>query len=117
MRNLDKLSILTPDRGYGWEFLRHKFHFEVVKPMMENYTIGCHGLANNVFLDDTTPHQGSSIESTFFALRRKYGENVRARTCFGQVCELVLSTLSETSNSRLALQTHDFGRLNNPKIV
>jgi hypothetical protein len=51
---------------------------------------GWHGVANNVLLDDTTYHQRSNIESTFFALRRKYGEIVRARTWFGQFRELVL---------------------------
>jgi hypothetical protein len=41
-------------------------------------------------LDDTIDHQRSNIEATFFALRRKYGEIVRARTWFGQFRELVL---------------------------
>jgi IS5 family transposase len=89
-RNLDKLSILTADKGYDWELLRHKLRSEGVKPVIKYREFGWHGIANNVLLDDTTYHQRSNIEATFFALRRKYGEIVRARTWFGQFRELVL---------------------------
>ena len=89
-RNLDKLSILTADKGYDWELLRRKLRSEDVKPVIKYREFGWHGVANNVLLDDRTYHQRSNIESTFFALRRKYGEIVRARTWFGQFRELVL---------------------------
>jgi len=39
---------------------------------------GWNGVANNVLLDDTTYLKRSNIEATFFTLRRKYGEIVRA---------------------------------------
>ncbi|MDL0122139.1 IS5 family transposase [Halobacterium salinarum] len=89
-RNLDKLSILTADKGYDWELLRHKLRSEGVKPVIKYREFGWHGVANNVLLDDTIYHQRSNIEATFFALRRKYGEIVRARTWYGQFRELVL---------------------------
>ena len=89
-RNLDKLSVLTADKGYDWELLRHKLRSEGVKPVIKYREFGWHGVANNILLDDTTYHQRSNIESTFFALRRKYGEIVRAKTWFGQFRELVL---------------------------
>lgn len=97
-RNLDKLSILNADKGYDWELLRHKLRSEGVRPVIKYREFGWHGVANNVLLDDTTYHQRSNIESTFFALRRKYGEIVRARTWFGQFRELVLKCALETSN-------------------
>jgi IS5 family transposase len=89
-RNLDKLSVLTADKGYDWELLRRKLRSEGVKPVIKHREFGWHGVANNVLIDDTTYHQRSNIEATFFALRRKYGEIVRARTWFGQFRELVL---------------------------
>ncbi|WP_256533372.1 IS5 family transposase [Halovivax cerinus] len=89
-RNLEKLTILTADKGYDWELLRHKLRSEGVTPVIKYREFGWHGIANNVLLDDTTYHQRSNIEATFFALRRKYGEIVRARTWFGQFRELVL---------------------------
>lgn len=73
-RNLDKLSILTEDKGYDWELIRHKIHSEGVKPVIKYREFGYHGVANNVLLDGKTYHQRSNIESTFFALRRKYGK-------------------------------------------
>jgi IS5 family transposase len=89
-RNLDKLSILTADKGYDWEVLRHKLRSEGVKPVIKSREFGWHGVANNALLDDTTYHQRSNIEATFFALRRKYGEIVRARSWYVQFRELVL---------------------------
>jgi len=55
-RNLDKLSILTADKGYDWELLRHKLRSEGVKPAIKYREFGWHGVANNVLLDDTTYH-------------------------------------------------------------
>jgi IS5 family transposase len=89
-RNIDKLSVLTADKGYDWELLRRKLRSEGIKPVIKHREFGWHGVANNVLLDDTTYHQRSNIEATFFALRRKYGEIVRARTWYGQFRELVL---------------------------
>jgi len=89
-RNLDKVTILTADKGYDWWLFRQKLRAEGVKPVIKHREFGWTGVANNVLLDDTTYHQRSNIESTFFALRRKYGEIVRARTWFGQFRELVL---------------------------
>ena len=101
-RNLDKLDILTADKGYDWWLLRHRLRAEGVKPVIKHREFGWHGIANNVLLDDTTYHQRSNIEATFFALRRKYGEIVRARTWFGQFRELVLKCA--VRNVELALK-------------
>jgi len=106
-RNLDKLSVLTADKGYDWALLRHKLRFEGVKPVIKYREFGWHGVANNVLLDDTIYHQRSNIESTFFALRRKYGEIVRARTWVGQFRELVLKCA--VRNVELALDASTGG--------
>ncbi|AWB28524.1 IS5 family transposase [Halococcoides cellulosivorans] len=89
-RNLYKLSILTADKGYDWWLLRQRLRAEGVKPVIRHREFGWYGVANNILQDDTIYHQRSNVESTFFALRRKYGEIVRARTWFGQFRELVL---------------------------
>jgi IS5 family transposase len=102
-RNRDKLTILTADKGYDWELLRQKLRSGGVKPVIKHREFGWRGVANNVLLDDTTYHQRSNIESAFFALRRKYGEIVRARTWFGQVRELVLTCA--VRNVELALDS------------
>ena len=89
-RNIDKLTKVAADKGYDWELLRHKLRSEGVKPVIKYREFGWHGVANNVLLDDTIYHQRSNIEATFFALRRKYGEIVRARSWYVQIRELVL---------------------------
>ena len=89
-RNLEKVTVLTADKGYDWWLFRQKLHAEGIKPVIKHREFGWHGIGNNLLLDDTTYHQRSNVESTFFALRRKYGEIVRARTWFGQFRELVL---------------------------
>jgi IS5 family transposase len=99
--NVDKLIILTADKGYDWELLYHKLRSEGVKPVIEYREFGWHGVANIALLDDTTYHQRSNIEATFFALRRKYGEIVRARSCYVQFRELVLKCAAR--NVELAL--------------
>ena len=100
-RNLDKLTIVTADKGYDWELLRQKLRSEGVKPVIKYREFGWNGIANNTLLDDKTYYKRSNIESTFFAIRRKYGEIVRARTWFGQFRELVLKCAAR--NIELAL--------------
>jgi IS5 family transposase len=90
-RNLDKLSILVADKGYDWELLRYKLRAEGVKPLIKRIEYNWKRIAENALIDDTTYHQRSNIESTFFALRRKYGETVQAKTWYGQWRELVLT--------------------------
>jgi IS5 family transposase len=89
-RNLDKLNVVTADKGYDWELLRQKLQSVGVKPVIKHREFGWNGVANNVLIDDTTYHQRSNVESTFFAIRRKYGEIVRARSWYVQFRELVL---------------------------
>ena len=89
-RNLDKVTVLTADKGYDWWLLRQKLRAEGVEPVIKHREFGWDGVAGNVLIDDTTYHQRSNVESTFFALRRKYGEIVRARSWFCQFRELVL---------------------------
>ena len=89
-RNLDQLSIVTADKGYDWRLLRHRLRAEGVTPVIKYREFGWEGVANNALIDEDTYHQRSNVESTFFALRRKYGEIVRSRTWYGQFRELVL---------------------------
>lgn len=90
MRNLDRLSIVTADKGYDWDLLRYRLEAEGVKPMIKHREFDWKGTAENVLLDDTTYHQRSNVESAFFALRQRYGDTLWSRTWFGQFRELVL---------------------------
>jgi IS5 family transposase len=104
------LTILTADKGFDWELLRQKLRSEGVKPVIKHRKFGWHGVANNGLLDDTTYYQRSYIEATFFALRRKYCEIVRARTWFGQFRELVLTCAVRNIELALAGNRQSLGR-------
>jgi len=111
-RNLDKLSVLTADKGYDWELLRQKLRSEGVKPVIKHREFGWHGVANNVLLDDTTYHQRSNIEATF----SRFDANT-ARTCArepGSVSSAnsFSNVPSETPNSRSTALTGEFRHLN-----
>lgn len=89
-RNLDKLSTITADKGYVWWLLRNKLRAEGVKPLIRRREFGWEGVAENALMNDSTYHQRSNVEATFFALRQRFGGTLRARTWFGQSRELVL---------------------------
>jgi len=69
-RNLDKLSIITADKGYDWWLLSNRLREEGVKPLIRRREFGWEGVAENALMDDKTYHQRSNVESTFFALRQ-----------------------------------------------
>ena len=89
-RNLEKLSVVTADKGYDWWLLRNKLRAEGVKPLIRAREFGWEGIATNALMDDKTYHQRSNVEAAFFALRQRFGGTLRARTWFGQFRELVL---------------------------
>jgi len=101
-RNLDNLSTITADKGYDWWLLRNKLLAEGVKPLIRCREFGREGIAENALMDDTKYHQRSNVESTFFALRQRFGGTLRARTWFGQFRELVLKCA--VRNVELALK-------------
>ena len=100
-RNLDRLTKVAADKAYDWWLLRQKLRAEGVEPVIKHREFGWDGVANNVLLDDTTYHQRSNVESTFFALRQRFGDTLRARTWFGQFREVVLK--AAVRNIELAL--------------
>jgi IS5 family transposase len=55
-RNLDKLNILTADKGYDWWLLRQRLRAEGVKPVNKHREFSRHGIANNPLQDDTIYH-------------------------------------------------------------
>jgi IS5 family transposase len=91
-RNIENLETILADKGYDWELLRHKLHAEGVKTVIKHREHGDLDVAHNAMIDDTIYHQRSLIESAFFALKRRFGETVRARTWYGQFRELVLKS-------------------------
>jgi IS5 family transposase len=92
VRNLGNLETILADKGYDWELLRHNLHVEGVETVIKHREHGDLHVAHNALIDENVYHQRSLIESTFFALKRKYGESLRPRTWYGQFREIVLKS-------------------------
>ena len=90
VRNIDDLKTILADKGYDWDLLRHKLHGEGVKTVIKHREHGDLDVAQNALIDEQIYHQRSLIESAFFALKRRFGETLRARTWYGQFREIVL---------------------------
>jgi IS5 family transposase len=89
-RNLDRLGTVVADKGFDWDKLRHKLREEGIRPVIKHREFYSLDAAHNARIDDKTYHQRSIVESIFFALRKRFGSMVKARTWFGQFREIVL---------------------------
>jgi len=92
VRNIENLSTVLADKGYDWDLLRYILHSEGVKTVIKHREHGYLDIAENALIDDSIYHQRSLIESAFFALKRRFGETLRARTWYGQFREIVLKS-------------------------
>ena len=89
-RNIEYLSTVVADKGYDWDDLWRKLRENDVRPVIKHREFTSLDAAHNARINDETYHIRSNAESTFFALRRRFGGTLRARTWFGQFRELVL---------------------------
>lgn len=102
-RNFDRLTTITADKGYDWDDLRAKLRNHNIRPVIKHKEFWQLDKAHNARMDDDVYHLRSNIESTFFALKHRYGDRLRARTWFGQFRELVL--MAAVRNIELAVRT------------
>jgi len=91
-RNFDKLDTVVADKGFDWDDLRQKLREESIRPVIKHREFYSLDAAHNARIDDETYHRRSIVESIFFALRKRFGSVIRARTWFGQFREVVLKS-------------------------
>ena len=89
-RNLDNLGIVVADKGFDWDKLRQMLQEEGIRPVIKHREFYSLDTAHNAQINDKTYQQRSIVESIFFALRKRFGWTVKARTWFGQFREIVL---------------------------
>lgn len=89
-RNLDRLQIVTADKGYDWDDLRKELREAEVRPVIKHREFYPLDTAHNARHNDDIYHRRSIVEAVFFALKQRYSDTLRARTWFGQFRELVL---------------------------
>lgn len=102
-RNLDRLNTVVADKGFDWDDLRQKLRKEGIRPVIKHREFYSLDAAHNARLDDETYHQRSIIEAIFYALRKRFGSTLKARSWFGQFRELVLK--AAVRNIEHALKT------------
>lgn len=89
-RNLDQLDTVVADKGFDWDDLRQKLREEGIRPVIKHREFYSLDAAHNARIDDETYHRRSIVEAIFYALRKRFGSTLKARTWFGQFRELVL---------------------------
>lgn len=89
-RNVDRLDVLTADKGYDWQALRAMLRDHGVRPLIKHREFGSLDKAHNARLDDDLYHRRSVAECSFRVLKQRYGDRLCARTWYGQFRECVL---------------------------
>lgn len=89
-RNLNRLSILTGDKGYDWADLRTKLHDNDVRPLIKHREFDSLDKAHNARMDDDIYHQRSSVETQIRVINQRYGNRLAARIWYKQFKELAL---------------------------
>lgn len=89
-KDLSNVDTVVADKGFDWDELRQMLRSEGIRPVIKHREFYSLDAAHNARIDDETYHQRSIAESIFFALRKRFGSTLKARTWFGQFRELVL---------------------------
>lgn len=89
-RNLNDLGTVVADKGFDWDDLRQMLRENGIRPVIKHREFYSLDAAHNARIDDETYHHRSVVESIFFALRKRFGTQLKARTWFGQFREIVL---------------------------
>jgi IS5 family transposase len=102
-RNLNKLGTVVADKGFDWDDLRHMLRENGIRPVIKHREFYSLDAAHNARIDDETYHHRSIVESIFFAIRKRFGMKLKAKTWFGLFREIVLK--AAVRNLELSLTT------------
>ena len=99
-RNLDRLSVITADKGYDSMDLRRLLQAHGVRPAIKYREHGLLDYAQNRLQDDVYP-QRSAAETAFRVLKQRFGDRLQARTWYAQFRELVLRSAVKNIEDRV----------------
>jgi IS5 family transposase len=88
-RNLDRLSVLTADKGYDATDLRRLLQAHQVEPVIKRKEHGPIQYARNR-LEADVYRQRTAAETAFRVLKQRFGDRLHAHTWYAQFRELVL---------------------------
>lgn len=89
--NLDRLTVITADKGYDWADIRTLMRTNSVRPVIKHRVSDSLDKSHNARIDDDVYHQRSNVKSVIRILKQRYGDRVRARTCYGHFRELAIN--------------------------
>jgi len=88
-KNLDRLSVITVDKGYDSTDLRRFLQAHTIEPVIKRKEHGLLDYAHNRLQDDSYP-QRMAAETDFQVLKQRFGDRLHARTCYAKFREFVL---------------------------
>ncbi|MFC7060185.1 IS5 family transposase [Halovenus salina] len=89
-RNAESITVLTGDKGYDDQKLRHLARDHDVRPLIKHREFSSLHKAWNARLDTDLYHQRNMNETVNAAIKQKFGAFVRSRVWWKQFRELVI---------------------------
>ncbi|MFB6284231.1 MAG: IS5 family transposase [Halobacteria archaeon] len=89
-KNLDKINILTADKGYDSGKLRKNLRSNNIRPVIKHREFTSLDKAHNARIDDDVYHQRSNVESVFSSLKQRYNDRLLSKKWYNQYKEIVL---------------------------
>ena len=78
-RKLDRIGVITVDKGYEWADLRDMIRPNEVRPVIKHQECDSLDKAHNAGLDDEVYHVRSVAECSFRVLEQRYGDRSSSR--------------------------------------
>lgn len=89
-RNLDRISVLTADKGYDAKYLRTLLRENGVRPLIKHREFTNLNKAQNARMNADVYNRRQIAEAVFRVLSQRYGTNLSTRTWYRQFRELAL---------------------------
>lgn len=105
-RNLDRLHIITGDKGYDWSELRSMLRDNNVRPLIKHREFDSLDNAHNARMDDDIYHQRSSVEVQTRVLNQRYGNRLSGRTWYKQFRDLALKAAVNDIDEAIGASHH-----------
>ena len=113
-RNLDRMEIVTGDKGYDWSELRTALRDHNIRPVIKHREFDALDKAHNARINDDVYHQRSMAESSFAVLKQRYNDRLSTRIWYQQLMEVILKAVVKNIDRSLGPHTIDFEPFNKP---
>ena len=105
-RNVDRMEVLTADKGYDWADLRTELRENDVRPVIKHREFDSLDKAHNARIDDEVYHQRSMVESSFAVLKQRYNDRLTTRIWYRQLREVILKAAVKNIDKAIGASHH-----------